>query len=111
MNLKKYRYDCSSHTCFKMIKITSLILILILFSCSSALYIPTESQQTASVSLADLQQGRKLYVEKCGSCHSLFLPEKYNKTEWQHWVKLMESKVVINDLEKEKILKYLIKGQ
>jgi cytochrome c5 len=109
--MKKSRLDYCFLTCSKA-AITSIILIAIIasVSCSSALYTPSESQQTASASLAQLQEGRKLYVQKCGSCHTLYLPEKYTKLQWQQFLNEMQQKASIDNLEKEQILKYVSKG-
>ena len=91
-------------------KLLVLGIAAIAFSCSPALYVPTLSQQTASASLTQLQAGRALYVEKCGSCHALVLPEKHSKQEWKHFLDEMQQKASINDPQKEQILMYLSKG-
>lgn len=109
--MKKSRLDYCFHTCSKKtLLIITLIIITFSFSCSTALYIPSESQQTTSASLSHLTEGRKLYVQKCGSCHTLYLPEKYSKIQWQQFLDEMQLKASIDNLEKEKILKYLSKG-
>jgi hypothetical protein len=41
----------------------------------------------------------------------LYLPEKYSKAEWHHWIDKMTLKVSMDTLEKEQILKYLAKGK
>ena len=109
--MKKFRLDCCFLTCSKTtITIITLLVITVSLSCSTSLYIPSESQQTASASLAQLQEGRKLYVQKCGSCHTLYLPEKYTKPQWQQFLDEMQLKAAIDNLQKEQILKYLSKG-
>jgi len=109
--MKKSRLDYCFLTCSKTtITIIIFIAIIVSVSCSSALYVPSESQQTTSASLLQLQEGRKLYVRKCGSCHTLYLPEKYTKLQWQQFLDEMQLKASIDNLEKEQILKYLSKG-
>ena len=109
--MKKFRLDYCFLTCSKKTLTTiTLIVITVSFSCSTALYTPSESQQTTSASLLQLQEGRKLYVQKCGSCHTLYLPEKYTKPQWQNFIDEMQQKAKIDDREKEQILKYLSKG-
>lgn len=109
--MKKYSLDYYSHTrSRKTMVFIILVVISISISCSSVLYIPTESQQTATATLSEMQAGRKLYIQKCGSCHTLVLPEKHTKPEWQHFLAEMQKKASINNLEKEQILKYLSKG-
>jgi hypothetical protein len=111
MNMKKYNSDCFSLICSKMIgKYFLFGIAAIAFSCAPALYIPTASRETASATITQLQAGRALYVEKCGSCHALVLPEKHSKQEWKHFLDEMQQKASINDLQKEQILLYLSRG-
>lgn len=111
MNMKKYNLDCFSRICSdKARSILAFAVLVFLISCTSALYVPTASQQTESASLTQLQAGRKLYIQKCGNCHTLHLPEQYSKAQWQHFLDEMQQKASINNLEKEQILLYLSKG-
>lgn len=80
------------------------------FACSTALYIPDEKNTALGSNLNDLKAGRKLYVEKCGSCHALVLPEKHTPAEWRTAVEQMQAKSKITDEEKTLILSYLSKG-
>ncbi len=110
--MKKFRFDCSSPMYSKVtITIMILVLTVVIIACTSALYVPTANQETASVSITDLQAGRKLYIQKCSGCHTLFLPEKYTKDEWHYWINKMEVKVQMDSLDKHRILTYLNKGQ
>lgn len=65
------------------------ILIALLFvagvGCSTQLYTPTEANVNTveTASLAELQQGRDLFQNKCGKCHKLHKPEKHSREEWQ----------------------------
>ena len=79
----------------------------LIIACGTLLYIPTENQVTLGVSLKELQDGRAAYINNCGGCHTLVVPEKYSPKEWGKWVDKMEPKVKIKPLEKELILKYL----
>jgi hypothetical protein len=83
----------------------------LVFGCGTALYIPTANQKTSNASFKDLNDGRAAYINKCGGCHTLFVPEKYSAIEWNSWVNKMEAKSKITQLEKERILKYLTKGE
>jgi len=94
-----------------MKKAAFLFLLIAVFSCSSQLYIPDAKQATELASLSELQLGRKLYVSKCGGCHALILPEKYNREQWQYWMIKMDPKVKMSDTEKEIILKYVSRGK
>jgi hypothetical protein len=66
---------------------------------------------TPNTSIDELREGRTAYINKCGGCHSLIVPEKYSSKEWKEWVDRMDSKVKITETEKERILKYLTKGE
>ena len=110
--MKKFSSDCCSRICFnQLISLLFLIVFTTAISCASALYIPVTGQETATASLTELQAGRKIYVHKCGGCHSLYLPEKYTKQEWQQLVSEMAPKVAMDSIEKSQVLKYLIKGK
>jgi hypothetical protein len=110
--MKKFSSECFSRICSdKVIKIAGFICLMHAYSCTSALYIPTIGYETASASLADLEDGRKAYMQYCAACHTLYLPEKYSKEEWIHWVNEMVLKVPLKEGEKEQILKYVCKGK
>lgn len=80
-------------------------------ACGSALYIPSELEVTSKANLEELNEGRSIYINKCGGCHTLVLPEKYSDKDWGIWVDKMEVKANITPSEKEKIMKYLTKGK
>ena len=88
----------------------AVLTIVLVFACGTALYIPTVNQETSNVSLRDLKDGRAAYINKCGGCHALIIPEKYTKNDWSLWVDRMEPKASITPTEKEQIVKYLSKG-
>lgn len=85
-------------------------IISITVACSSALYIPDQNNIVPGSNMLDLQAGRKLYISKCGSCHTLFLPEKYSTDQWPFWLDDMEQKSNLKLQEKKLILNYLTKG-
>jgi mono/diheme cytochrome c family protein len=80
------------------------------FSCTSALYFPSESGLNGEATLSELKEGRKLYIRNCGGCHTLYLPGAYKPEEWQYWMRQMESRVKLDSTEKELILKYVNGG-
>ena len=57
--------------------------------------------------------GAKLYVNKCGTCHSLPHPKRLYYSQWKHIVKVMEKRMEqrgmlpITEREKNVILEYL----
>ncbi len=79
-------------------------------ACKPALYIPNQNNISSEVNILDLQTGRNLYIDKCGSCHALVLPEKHSPEQWSSLVDRMEKKSKITPDEKKLILAYLSKG-
>jgi len=111
MNMKKYSSACFSRLCSSK----SLLVVVIagfaaVFSCTSALYFPSESGLNGEATLSELKEGRKLYIRNCGGCHTLYLPGAYKPEEWQYWMRQMESRVKLDSTEKELILKYVNGG-
>jgi len=63
----------------------------------------------ANLTLAELQQGRTLYVSRCGSCHALKPPAELQPEQWQAEVTEMREKngVKLSDAEAQAIVRYL----
>ena len=88
---------------------------LTLAACSAGLPHPNNQHLTAArqsepnVSLADLDRGRSLYVQKCGSCHALRDPSSLPPEQWRHEIDEMESKqgVRLKSDEQQDIYRYL----
>jgi len=79
-----------------------------LISCVSALYIPSQSDALSqNTSLEKLQQGRELYINRCGSCHNLYLPSSYTSKSWKPIMDKMQKPARIDDSQKELIAAYL----
>jgi hypothetical protein len=88
--------------------------IFLLAACSASLLLPTEQDLTHfpggkdSVDLASIQQGYKLYVNKCSNCHYLYRPITYSAAKWKMQVEEMAVKAKITDEQKELILNYIL---
>jgi mono/diheme cytochrome c family protein len=78
---------------------------------TASLYVPTSSDATATATLADLQQGRTLYIDNCGSCHNLYSPDDYSKSSWTNIMPGMESKTGMNGAQVTLVTKYVTRGQ
>ena len=112
MSMKNYNVDYYSLMHYKYKRIGLFILIIIgLIACKSALYIPTAENVVKNSNIVELKQGRMLYAEKCSSCHSLRLPEKYTKDQWEKNVNKMAPRAKITEEEKQLILAYVTKGE
>jgi len=84
------------------------VVLFVVIGCSQALYFPTlTDSQKAGVSNDALATGRKLYVNNCGSCHSLYQPERYTTSEWVKVMPEMQKKAKCNDQQVAIITKYL----
>jgi hypothetical protein len=92
----------------KLLKLSLLFFLgTVLYSCSSALYEPDLKIIKDEALYSELKEGRMNYVQKCGNCHNLYLPEKYTKSEWVQWLGKMEKKAKLSEKEKSSIFKYL----
>ena len=92
----------------RIIVLLVLLASVFIYRCGTMLYIPAAPDaERAGVALDTLLQGRQLYIHHCGSCHTLYLPERYSAAEWNKNISEMQRKATISDAEKEIILKYL----
>ena len=51
--------------------------------------------------------GKVIYENKCGKCHTLFAPDKYNAKQWRKWVDKMAPKAKLNSNQTEQVYQYL----
>ncbi|HVM32004.1 MAG TPA: cytochrome c [bacterium] len=56
---------------------------------------------------ADLVEGRGLYVEHCAACHDLHDASDLSPAGWERIMARMQKKAHIDDVTKDRILKYL----
>ncbi len=87
--------------------ITCVSLALIIYGCTPALYKPLPEQFSSVATYNQLVKGRQLYVNSCGGCHSLYLPNHYEESVWATNLDEMQERSKINDDEKALILAYL----
>ena len=66
--------------------------------------------QRSGISSDTLMLGRKLYVNNCGSCHSLYMPGQYSEKEWIKTIPEMQMKAKISNQQTLTILNYLKAG-
>jgi mono/diheme cytochrome c family protein len=79
-------------------------------ACSSTqLYKPTElNAQKSGSPLPELQQGRKLYVKHCSSCHNLHRPSEFIPVRWAATLEKMQPRAKISNPVKQLIYNYLV---
>ena len=94
----------------------SVTMLIMVSGCSknstdtSGLYIPTSSDATANATLQELEQGRALYIDNCGSCHSLFSPDSYTPAQWRSVMNSMAPKTTMSASEILLVTKYVTRG-
>jgi hypothetical protein len=98
--------------------IAVIFVLAIMVSCTKTsgstgdLYVPTSADVTATATLADLQQGRTLYINNCGSCHKLYSPDNFTSTQWKNNIMpSMGPKTSMNSSEKSLVTKYVARGK
>ncbi len=83
-------------------------------SCAGSIPNPTEadaewaSHAWTGTTLHNLMTGRKLYVEKCGGCHSLSVPEQHSVLEWERIIENMKIRAAVSEDEKSLMMRYLV---
>ncbi len=87
-----------------------ICLIVFFIGCQPALYKPKEANMptNSNANLAQLKEGRRLYIENCSGCHNLHLPIEYSMEEWKDNLDDMQRKAKISDAEKELIYEFLV---
>ena len=76
-----------------------------------SMYVPTVADATATATLAELQQGRTLYVNDCGSCHGLNSPDSYSASNWQGILANMAPRAGLSAANTTLVLKYVTRGK
>ena len=87
--------------------LTGLLLCVLILACNQSLYIPATDTVADVTIIADLTMGRKLYINRCGSCHNLYTPQSFTSEKWREEMVEMKKEAKIDDQEAELILKYL----
>jgi mono/diheme cytochrome c family protein len=96
---------------------SAFVLSVLAISCTKApastgdLYAPTSSDATTTATLAELQQGRTLYLNNCGRCHGLYSPDNYSATQWKSIMSSMGPKTSMNSSEITLVTKYVTRGK
>jgi mono/diheme cytochrome c family protein len=98
--------------------IAAVLISVVMVSCTKSpnstgdLYVPTSADATANATFSDLQQGRTLYINNCGSCHGLYSPDNFTSSQWKNNIMpSMGPKSSMNSTEKSLVTKYVTRGQ
>lgn len=93
--------------------VTACIIVAALDSCSASLPLPEEVNLSVlpadlgHLTVTDLMMGRELYIDNCGGCHRLYVPEEKTFAEWEKIYKEMGKKIHQTASEKQKLFAYL----
>jgi cytochrome c5 len=91
--------------------------LLLLDSCSKstnssdAYYTPTAANVTSNATLAQLQQGRDLYLGKCGACHQIYSPDNFTASDWQNILSVMAPRAGLSSANSTLVYKYVTRGK
>ena len=92
----------------------AVILATAVFGCSKvstpSAYVPTAADATATATLADLQAGRTLFINNCGRCHTLPIPDDYSASQWKSILPGMTSRTSLTTAEVTQLTKYVTRG-
>jgi mono/diheme cytochrome c family protein len=78
---------------------------------SDSYYTPTAANVTPNATLAELQQGRDLYLGKCGTCHQIYSPDNFTPSNWQNILSVMAPKAGLSSANKNLVYKYVTRGK
>lgn len=92
---------------FNANKALVLALSISAFSGYYALGLNKQSDGTPVAKETPVATGKSIYEGKCGKCHKLFEPKKYNAAQWTKWVNRMAPKAGLSAEEKDMVYKYL----
>ena len=77
---------------------------------ADSLYVPTASDVTANATLAELQQGKTIYENSCGSCHGLYSPDSFSPSSWKSILVSMSPKAKLTAANTLLVTKYVTRG-
>jgi hypothetical protein len=77
---------------------------------TGSLYTPGSADVTATATLEELQQGRILYIDNCGSCHHLYSPDDFSASRWRNIISDMAPKTGMSSSETALVTKYVTRG-
>jgi len=90
------------------------LLLAIEAACAAALRQPTAADVQAvavrwpDTGLADLERGRKTFVRRCSSCHTLILPSAHPTEEWPRLVARMAKRARLTPEQKLDITRFVV---
>src|SRR6266436_8783095 len=99
----------------RLVLTLSLISISQFISCEATNYVPPVTAQMAAASsrrhdvdLAQLHEGRTLFVHRCIECHTLPVLWRYSTGDWPKIVESMSHRASLKPAEREAIVAYIL---
>jgi len=77
---------------------------------TGSVYVPTAADVTATATLAELQQGHTLYVNRCNACHGLYSPDSFSSSSWKGIMLSMAPKAGLSAADAALVSKYVSRG-
>lgn len=94
--------------------VTISVLAFLIMSCGVKFLEPTQldadrgSKMFSSMNLEKLNQGKKLYEDKCGNCHKLKKLSLLNEAGWRKIVPEMAKGAEMNAADTDLVLQYVL---
>ena len=83
-----------------------LLVALVFASCETGNYAP--SVRSTSKNTAQLERGRKLFVNRCIECHTLPPIWKYSSEDWPGIVNDMSHRASLKPADREAVVAYIL---
>jgi len=101
----------------KLIPVAVVVSLFFITSCQknvvvpdTTAYVPTTSDVTSTATLAQLQQGRTIFVNSCGNCHGLPSPDSYSASNWNIILSNMAPRAGLSSADAALVSKYVRRG-
>ena len=86
----------------------------VLAGCGGRLPAPTTADATRAqetwkdATVAELEHGRHLYVERCSACHALYEPVRFPASRWPSLVDRMSARARLVSTDGQAVTRYLV---
>jgi len=81
------------------------------FAPTDTIYVPSAADVTSKATLAELQSGHTLYLNKCGACHGLYSPDSYSASGWTSILASMAPRAGLSSANEALVYKYVTRGK
>lgn len=93
---------------------TCSLLLVLAVGCAGGIARPTDADalwaagEWPGTTRAALEDGRELYVRKCGGCHALYEPARFPEAHWRERIDEMSARARLAPEQRDHILRYLV---